>query len=187
MIGTIKIIIALSCILSADTAPQPALLPQDIAKYYKCHNFVAAFSSLSERRTLARFDSIHQLPEELNSPRMRAVYARIQVLKAMEMGIDPEIVFPRMFRSRQVASGGIVQIEKVRSCGNGSLVIESSVYRLDAGSQAALLALYEDAHGMELPQDLFEALSFSHKEIHYWVQQEGNGFKKSVPIVLLGQ
>jgi hypothetical protein len=174
-----KLIAVVFCFFPIFVSAQFISLPQEVNDYYKTRNFVAAFSTLSERNALVGYDAVEELPSHLRSDRLREIFVQMQALKSRELAVDSGIM------GSHIVVSGISQVEKVRQHSNGFLVVETLIYDLDKGINAILIALYEKGGQISLSKLQPQTGTISHRELHEWSKLNGHWFKKAVNVVLI--
>jgi len=164
---------------------QSSTLPQEVALYYEAHNFVAAFSTPSERDRLAAYRSEAELRTHTRSERLIEVCEHIRELKAHEWSVDSGIFFPKALQRRGGIRPGLAQIEAI-TCGDGGVLIaEVFIYALDSKTNTRFVALCKEGKTTSLPRDLSKVRTTGHREIHEWVQRNGKGFIEERRIALV--
>ncbi len=177
---------------SEEKATNNSTIPSQIAEYYRDHNFVASFSSESERGLLV-YLSHTGLPAPFKSERLGRIYKLINKLDAQLMRIDPGmVIWPKMDQHP-------VRPELIRICDvqrdNDEIAVEVLVYMMDTETNFKLVSLYDESGGDEenIPSQeqriqmaqMGMSASAPRKGIHKWMLTDGSWMKTEADIWLL--
>jgi len=164
----------------------PSSSPPEIVEFYEDYNFVASFSTPSERDTLIDCFSQEVLPEDIRSDRMNRVFGLMKKLYSRIARIDPKMVMrvgPRTRYIKYFFHSELLDIKKIDLSGKKA-VVEILAYTVEPEFVNRYIQLYE-ANGEQeekVPpdEDRIESAK-SHiipkTEFHIWLFQDGNWMK----------
>jgi len=168
--------------------PQPGL-PAELVAYYSDYNFVNAFSTQLERRTLA--SRLHRSQDESDG-RLRAVRQRMQRLAERTLPMDPGIVADR---GNSLPVGQRADLLEVRAYRldekGGTAAVELDVIQLLPPGNAQLIRQFdqlgrdeERLTGAQLATRTSTPSVLS-REIHNWTRLRGTWVRETPTQVLI--
>src|SRR5258706_1438065 len=131
------------------TTPPPAALPAELVAYYTDYNFVNAFSTRFERRSLTS-----QRGRAAAEPdgRLRAVRDRLERLAGMVRGLDAGILYDRGAGSPLAERADLLEIRSHRvDETDGTAVVELDVINLVPLANGQLIAQFDQLNHDDEP------------------------------------
>jgi len=162
--------------------PSPSIPPQ-IAEFYEDYNFVASFSTPSEREELIDLFARETLPDDLRSDRMNRVFRMMKELYSRMVRIDPKMVIPVGPRTQYIKYfflPELLDIKKIDRSGEKA-VVEVCAYSVGPEFVNRFISEYEENNGEEkkmIPTEdermgLVKRSVFPRTEFHIWLLQDG--------------
>jgi len=188
----IAIIVGVSLFPPLASALSDNRLPEELTRYYKGRNFVAAFSTRNERSALMYHRSSLAWSDPMVSKRLLEIVKQIQTIQAQEMRIDQGILLhhnsikSKLHISKELMFPGLMAMDKVERKDEDTLVIRLLVYKLNSKLNTKLISQYDIGKTIPpIPDNLPASLTISHRVIHGWVKRKGQWFKKPGGIALI--
>lgn len=161
-------------------------IPLEIAEFYEDYNFVASFSTPSERDTLIDCFSQEILPEDIRTDRINRVFRLMKKLYSRIARIDPEMVQhvgPRTSYIKYFFNSELLVIKKIDNSSKKA-VVEILAYSVDPEFVNRYIRQYETNQDEEkkVPSDE-ERIESVHSrivpktEFHIWLFQNGRWVK----------
>ncbi len=160
----------------------PSSIPPEISEFYEDYNFVASFSTPSERDTLINCFSQDVLPEDIRTDRMNRVFRLMKKLYSRIARIDPEMVQhvgPRTPYIRYFFHSELLDIKKIERSSKKAAV-EILTYSIEPEFVSRYIQQYETNQDEEkkVPSDEERIESAKNRiipktEFHIWLYQNG--------------
>lgn len=164
----------------------PPSAPLDISEFYEDYNFVASFSTPSERDTLIDCFSQEVLPEDIRSDRMNRVFRLMKKLYSHIARIDPKMVQhvgPRTSFIKYFFRSELLDVKKIDKSSKKA-VVEILAYSVDPEFVSRYIRQYETNQDEEkkVPSDEVRIKSVQSRivpktEFHIWLYQNGRWLK----------
>jgi hypothetical protein len=164
----------------------PSSIPLEISEFYEDYNFVASFSTPSERDTLIDCFSREVLPEDIRTDRMNQVFRLMKKLYSRIARIDPKMVQhagPRKPYIKYFFHSELLDIQKIDRSGKKA-VVEILAYAVEPEFVNRYIQQYETNHDEEekVPSDEERIDSAKSRimpktEFHIWLYQNGHWMK----------
>ncbi len=163
-----------------------ASFPQQIEEFYEDYNFVASFSTHSERDQL--IDNFHRevLPEDIRSHRFNRVFRVMKTLYSRIVRFDPEMVIyvgPRKSYIKYFFDSELMELKKIEKS-DKKAVVEVLSYSLEPEVVHKFIIQYDDNEGEEdkIPSDEERVQAAKSRviprvEFHIWYFQDGKWLK----------
>lgn len=157
-------------------------IPFQIAEFYEDYNFVASFSTPSEREELIGLFARETLPDDMGSDRMSRVFRMMKELYSRMVRIDPKMVIPIGPSSQYIKYFFLPELLDVRKVDRSDkkAVVEVCAYSVGPEFVNRFISEYEKNGGEEekLPpdderMDLVKKRVFPRTEFHIWFLQDG--------------
>ncbi len=158
-------------------------ISSQIAEFYEDYNFVASFSTPSEREELIGLFARETLPDDLSSDRMNRVFRMMKALYSRMVRIDPKMVIPVGPRTQYIKYfflPELLEVKKIDRSGKKA-VVEVCAYSVGPEFVNRFISEYEENNGEEekIPpederMDLVKESVFPRTEFHIWFLQDGN-------------
>lgn len=159
--------------------------PSEISEFYEDYNFVASFSTPSERDMLIGYFSLEDLPKEIRTERLNRVFRLMKKLYSRITRIDPEMVKhfgPRKQYIKYFFRSELQEIRKIDSSGKKATV-EILAYSLEPEFINRYIQQYdqnqreEDVPSNEERIESVKSQIIPKTEFHIWLIQDGNWMK----------
>jgi hypothetical protein len=164
----------------------PSSIPPEISEFYEDYNFVASFSTPSERDTLIDCFSQDVLPEDIRTDRMNRVFRLMKKLYSRIARIDPKMVQhvgPRTQYIRYFFHSELLDIKKVDKSSKKAAV-EVLAYSVEPEFVNRYIQQYETNQDEKekVPSDEERIESVKSRiiprpEFHIWLYQNGRWMK----------
>ena len=164
----------------------PPSVPLEISEFYEDYNFVASFSTPSERDTLIDCFSQEVLPEDIRTDRMNRVFRLMKKLYSQIARIDPKMVQhvgPRKPYIKYFFHAEFLDIKKIDKS-NKKAVVEILAYSVEPEFVSKYIRLYEtnqdDEKKVFSDEERIESLQsyvMPKTEFHIWLFQNGRWLK----------
>jgi hypothetical protein len=164
----------------------PGSLPLEISEFYEDYNFVASFSTPSERDMLIECFSKEVLPEDIQSDRMNRVFRLMKKLYSQIMRIDPKMVQhvgPRKPHIKYFFKAELLDIQKMDRSGKKA-VVEVLAYSVEPEFVSRYIRHIETDQDDEekVPSDedrikTAKSRVLPKTEFHIWRHQNGRWMK----------
>jgi hypothetical protein len=164
----------------------PVSLPLEISEFYEDYNFIASFSTPSERDVLIDCFSKEVLPEDIRTDRMNRVFRLMKKLYSQIMRIDPKMVQrvgPRKPYIKYFFKAELLDIKKIDRSGKKA-VVEILAYAVEPEFVNRYIRQLEADHDDEekVPSDEERIESVKNRvlpktEFHIWMHQNGRWMK----------
>jgi len=163
-----------------------ASIPQQIAEFYEDYNFVASFSSPSEREKL--IDNFHRevLPEDISSDRFNRVFRVMKTLYSRMVRFDPKMVIyvgPRKPYIKYFFNSELIELKKIEKT-DKKAVVEVLSYSLEPEVINKFITQFNENAGEEdkIPSDEDRVKTVKSRiipkvEFHIWYFQDGKWMK----------
>lgn len=155
-------------------------IPPQIEEFYEDYNFVASFSTPSEREELIGLFARETLPNSLRSSRINRVFRMMKELYTHLFRIDPKMVNPYMPRTQYIKYFFLPELLDVKKINRSDkkTVVEVGAYFVEPEIVNRFIAEYEKDNGDEekIPSEK-ERLEWLKKtvvpttEFHIWFLQ----------------
>jgi len=163
----------------------PFSTPPEISGFYEDYNFVASFSTPSERGLLIEYFSQDVLPDEIRSDRLSRVFRLMKKTYSRITRIDPKMVQhvgPRKQYIKYFFRSELLEIKKIQTSAKKATV-EILAYSVEPEFVNRYIQQYDqDQEEIRIPSD--EELLESAKnqiipktEFHIWLHLDGNWMK----------
>lgn len=180
----------LTCFLAAFTTMalslSPSSVPPRISEFYEDYNFVASFSTLSERDTLIDCFSHDILPEDIRTDRMNRVFRLMKKLYSNIARIDPEMVQfvgPRKQFIKFFFHPELLEIKKIDQSSKKA-VVEIQAYSVGPEFVNRYIQQFESNQDEEKKVasdeeriESIKGLIVPRTEFHIWLYQNGRWMK----------
>jgi hypothetical protein len=175
--------IAASIWMAMSLYPYP--LPSEISEFYEDYNFVASFSTPSERDMLIGYFSLEILPEEIRSERLNRVFRLMKKLHSRIARLDPKMMRhlgPRNQYIKYFFRSELLEIKKVDTSGKKATV-EILAYSLEPEFVNRYIQQYaqnqreEDVPSDEERIESVKSQIIPKTEFHVWLFLDGNWMK----------
>jgi hypothetical protein len=164
----------------------PVSLPLEISEFYEDYNFIASFSTPSERDVLIDCFSKEVLPEDIRTDRMNRVFRLMKKLYSQIMRIDPKMVQhvgPRKPYIKYFFKAELLDIQKMDRSGKKA-VVEILAYTVEPEFVTRYIRQMEtDQDGEEkIPSDeerikIAKSRVLPKTEFHIWMHQNSRWMK----------
>ena len=164
----------------------PSSIPQEISEFYEDYNFVASFSTPSERDTLIDCFSHDILPEDIRTDRMNRVFRLMKKLYSNIARIDPEMVQfvgPRKQFIKYFFHPELLEIKKVDQSSKKA-VVKIQAYSVGPEFVNRYIQQFESNQdeGKKVAPDeerieSIKGLIVPRTEFHIWLYQNGRWMK----------
>lgn len=164
----------------------PLSIPQQIAEFYEDYNFVASFSSPSEREKLIENFHREVLPEDIRSDRFNRVFRVMKALFSRMVRFDPEMVIyvgPRKPYIKYFFNSELMELRKIEKS-DKKAVVEVLSYSLEPGVINKFIIQFDENAGEEdkIPSDKERVQTAKSRvipkiEFHIWYFQDGKWMK----------
>ena len=164
----------------------PSSIPPEISEFYEDYNFVASFSTPSERDTLIDCFSQDVLPEDIRTDRMNRVFRLMKKLYSRIARIDPKMVLyvgPRTPYIRYFFHSELLDIKKIDRS-DKKAAVEVLAYSVEPEFVSRYIQQYETNQDEEekVPSDEERIESVKSRimpktEFHIWLYQNGHWMK----------
>ena len=164
----------------------PSSIPPEISEFYEDYNFVASFSTPSERDTLIDCFSQDVLPEDIRTDRMNRVFRLMKKLYSRIVRIDPKMVRhvgPRAPYIKYFFHSELLDIKKIDQSSKKA-VVEVLAYSVEPEFVNRYIQQYETLQDKEkkVPSDKERIESVKSRiipktEFHIWLYQNGRWMK----------
>lgn len=164
----------------------PSSIPPEISEFYEDYNFVASFSTPSERDTLIDCFSQEVLPEDIQTDRMNRVFRLMKKLYSRITRIDPKMVQhvgPRTPYIRYFFHSELLDIKKIDRTSEKA-VVEILAYSVEPEFVSRYIQQYETNQDeeKEVPSEEERIESVKSRivpktEFHIWLYQNGRWMK----------
>jgi hypothetical protein len=163
----------------SDFQPSPAV-PSQIAEFYEDYNFVASFSTPSEREKLIDFFPRENLPANLASSRMKRIFRVMKGLYSRMVRTDPKMVIPVGPRTQYIKYLFLPQLLDIRkiNLSDKKAVVEVCAYSVEPAFVNRFISDYEECGGEEgkIPPDkeridAVKKTVVAQTEFHVWFLQ----------------
>lgn len=182
MISGKRMTFLLTALAFMSIALYPSSIPPEISEFYEDYNFVASFSTPSERDTLIDCFSQEVLPDDIRTDRLDRVFGLMKKLYSRIARIDPEMVHhlgPRRPYIKYFFRSELLDVQKVDQSGKKA-VVEVRSYSVEPEFVQRYIQQYEasprDEDKIPTIEDYLQSLKdrvHSHKESHIWLFQDG--------------
>jgi hypothetical protein len=170
----------MSMVLSLSSS---SILPE-ISKFYEDYNFVASFSTPSERDTLIDCFSRDILPEDIRTDRMNRVFRLMKKLYTNIARIDPEMIMgPRTMFIKYFFHPELMEIKKIEQSSEKA-VVEIQAYSVDPEFVNRYIQQFESNQDEEKKvtpdEERIESIKgriVPRTEFHIWLFQNGKWMK----------
>lgn len=199
----VMVALAFGLILSGFSFPKDrpasqslASIPQQIAEFYEDYNFVASFSSPSERERL--IDNFHRevLPEDIRSQRFNRVFRIMKALYSRMVRFDPKMVIyvgPRKPYIKYFFNSELMELRKIERS-DKKAVVEVLSYSLEPEVINKFIIQFDENEGEEgkIPTDEERVQTAKSRvipkvEFHIWYFQDGKWMKAEHKNIYLKQ
>lgn len=157
-------------------------VPLEISEFYEDYNFVASFSTPSERDTLVDCFSQEVLPEDIRTDRMNRVFQLMKKLYSRIAKIDPQMVQhvgPRTRYIKYFFHSELLEIKKIERS-DKKTVVEILAYAVEPEFVNRYIQQYEtiqdDSDKAPSNQERIESVKnriIPKAEFHIWLYQNG--------------
>lgn len=164
----------------------PSSIPPEISEFYEDYNFIASFSTPSERDTLIDCFSQEVLPDNVRTDRLNRVFRLMKKLYSRIARIDPKMVQhvgPRKPYIKYFFHSELLDIKKIDRSGKKA-VVEILAYTVEPEFVSRYIQQYEKNQDEEekVPSDEERIESVQNRvmpktEFHVWLFQNGNWMK----------
>lgn len=164
----------------------PSSIPPEISEYYEDYNFIATFSTPSERDMLIDCFSEDALPEDIRTDRMNRIFRLMKRLYARIARIDPKMVQhvgPRKPYIKYFFHSELLDIKKIERSGKKA-VVEILAYSVEPEFVSRYIQQYEASQDAEekVPpvEERIESIQsrvIPKTEFHVWLYQNGSWMK----------
>jgi hypothetical protein len=164
----------------------PGALPLEISEFYEDYNFIASFSTASERDVLIDCFSEEILPEDIRTDRMNRLFRLMKKLYSQMVRIDPKMVQRVGSRKpyiRYFFKAELLDIQKMDRSGKKA-VVEVLAYSVEPEFVSRYIQRLEtDQDGEEkVPSDRERIKTAKSRvlpktEFHIWMHQNGRWMK----------
>jgi hypothetical protein len=164
----------------------PSSLPPEISEFYEDYNFVASFSTPSERDSLIDCFSYEVLPEDIRTDRMNRVFRLMKKLYSRIARIDPQMVQPVGPRTRYIKyffHTELLDVQKIDRSGKKA-VVEILAYSVEPEFINRYIQQYEtnqeNEDGIPSNQERIDSIKsriVPRTEFHIWLYQNGQWMK----------
>jgi hypothetical protein len=164
----------------------PFSIPAEISEFYEDYNFVASFSTSSERETLIDCFSREVLPEDIRTDRLNRVFRLMKKLYSRIARIDPKMVQhvgPRKPYIKYFFHSELLEIKKIDRS-DKKAVLEVLTYSVEPEFVNRYIRQYESNQGddEEVPTDQeridsVKSRAIPKTEFHIWLYQDGHWMK----------
>ena len=164
----------------------PSSIPPEISEFYEDYNFVASFSTPSERDTLIECFSQDVLPEDIRTDRMNRVFRLMKKLYSRIARIDPKMVRhvgPRKPYIKYFFHSELLDVKKIDRS-DKEAVVEILAYTVEPEFVNRYIQRYEANQDEEekIPSDEERIESVQSRiipktEFHVWLYQNGSWMK----------
>ncbi len=161
-------------------------IPTEISEFYEDYNFVASFSTPSERDALIDCFSQDILPEDIRTDRMNRVFRLMKKLYSNIARIDPEMVMsvgPRTPYIRYFFHPELLEIKEIDQS-NKKAVVEIHAYSVGPEFVNRYIQQFESNQDEEkkvTPDEerieSIKGLIVPRTEFHIWLYQSGRWMK----------
>ena len=176
----------LAVFLSVVFCLSPSSIPPRISEFYQNYNFVASFSTPSERDTLIDCFSQDILPEDIRTDRMNRVFRLMKILYSSIARIDPKMVQYVGSRTpyiRYFFHSELLEIKKIDQSSEKA-VVEILAYSVGPEFVSRYIQQFESNQDEEkkVPSDEERIESVKSRivprtEFHIWLFQNGQWMK----------
>jgi hypothetical protein len=163
-----------------------APIPQQIAEFYEDYNFVASFSSPSEREKLIENFHREVLPEDIRSNRFNRVFRVMKTLYSRMVRFDPEMVIyvgPRKPYIKYFFNSELMELKKIEKS-DKKAVVEVLSYSLEPEVINKFIIQFDENAGEEdkIPSEEERVQTAKSRviprvEFHIWYFQDGKWMK----------
>ncbi len=176
-------LVAASVWMAVSLYPFPT--PPEISEFYEDYNFVASFSTPSERGILIGYFSQDVLPDEIRSDRLNRVFRRMKKTYSRITRIDPKMVQhvgPRKQYIEYFFRSELLEIKKIDTSGKKATV-EILAYSVEPEFVNKYIQQYDQDQEEDRIPSNEERLESAKSQIvpktefHIWLHQDGNWMK----------
>jgi hypothetical protein len=164
----------------------PSSIPAEISEFYEDYNFVASFSTPSERDTLIECFAQDVLPGDIRTDRMSRVFRMMKKLYSRIARIDPKMVQfvgPRRPYIKYFFHSELLDVQKIDRS-DKKAVVEIQVYSVGPEFVNRYIQQYEtnQDEAAKVPPDAERIESAKSRtipktEFHIWHYQNGQWMK----------
>lgn len=171
-------------------------MPTQIAEFYEDYNFVASFSTPTEREEIIDNLEREVLPEDIKSERVNQVFRMMKKLCSRIIRIDPKMVIyhgPRRAYIKYFFNSELLEARKIKGS-HKKAVVEVMAYSVEPEFVNRFIEQFDENAGKEdkIPSDEERMKTVKSKiipktEFHIWYFQDGAWMKAEHKNIYLKQ